>query len=108
LPDPDSKQQRLADLTNQIEVEMRAAGLWSADPPTADEVLAAGSFGGDSIHFETWLQVVYLGSLRTAEADVSASSMRAVAIRAAREWDGVPDRKPLLRLLIELPQATSA
>jgi uncharacterized protein YqcC (DUF446 family) len=103
-----STRQRLGALADQIQGELERLGLWQADPPSEDAVLAGGAFGMESVAFEAWIQVVFVRRLRSvADGSLSVPSSSSVAVYAVREWDGATDRDHLLDLLTQVDDAVN-
>ena len=44
----------------QLEAELRAASLWSAQPPSAEAMASAMPFMYDTLQIEEWLQWVFV------------------------------------------------
>ncbi len=53
----------LADTLLRLELELRALGLWSAVPPTPEQLNSQAPFCVDSLDFEQWLQWVFVPRL---------------------------------------------
>ncbi len=103
------KKIRLGELAGEIEAELKRIRMWMPDPPPEETVLQGGPFGGATVPFDTWLQVVFVRRLRevaSGEMEIPVSS--SVAVRAVREYDGDPiDRTKLTSLLQEVDNLVS-
>lgn len=55
---------QVADLLNQIEDELKAAGLWSVMAPDAKAMQSTAPFFCDTMPLENWLQFVFLPRMR--------------------------------------------
>lgn len=51
---------QIADLLLAIEQEMRAIGLWENSPPPPADLASRMPFCHDTLHFNQWLQWVFL------------------------------------------------
>ena len=101
----ESKRDRLRAIADEIESEMRRAGIWLADPPPEETVLAGGAFGLGTGAFDTWVQVVFVKRLRDAAAGAfPLPNKSSVGTQATREWNtvGPTDYNRLLELLLEV------
>ena len=84
---------------------MRLVGVWDPNPPSEETVLSGGAFGHRTVPFESWLQVVFIPRLRqVAAGEIDIPSSSSVAVRAIREWDGVPDRDRLFHLIAKVDE----
>lgn len=54
---------RVADLLLAIETDLRTAGLWSDQPPSAEALASEVPFARDAMSLERWLQYVLLPRL---------------------------------------------
>lgn len=101
-----AKRERLAEIADGIEAELRRLGWWLPDPPSEEEVVAGGAFGMNAVAFPTWLQVVFVTRLRqaaTGEFPIPPSS--SVSTFATREFDGYrEDVDRLMELLYEVDE----
>jgi uncharacterized protein YqcC (DUF446 family) len=96
---------RVRAIADEIESEMRRIGVWLADPPPEETVLAGGAFGLGTVAFDTWVQVVFVPRLRQAAAGAfPLPKNSAVGAQATREWNtvGPQDYNRLLELLLEV------
>ena len=97
-----SKRERLGQLADEIEAELKVSG-WISDPPSEEVILSGGAFGYRAVAFETWLQVIFIARLRqVASGELSIPETSSVAVQATREWDGVPGRERLFELISEV------
>jgi len=95
--------QRLGGLADQIETEMRGCGLWNANPPAEETVLARGAFGLEPGPFSDWVQVVFLPRIReAAEGKVVVAPASRAGAQAIQEWGDRPQFDILVSLLIEV------
>lgn len=51
---------RVADLLLAIETELRGAGLWADEPPSAEALASEVPFARDVMSLERWLQYILL------------------------------------------------
>ncbi|MCQ4296674.1 YqcC family protein [Pseudomonas stutzeri] len=84
--------QRLPAVAQQlllIERELRALGLWSAEPPPEEALVSVEPFCVDTLRFEQWLQWIFLPRMKAiVESDLplpAASDICAMAEVAYRE-----------------------
>ncbi|MCY7294331.1 YqcC family protein [Alteromonas sp. a30] len=56
---------RVSQLLKQLESEIRGAGLWSEVAPDEKALQSALSFCCDTLHFQQWLQFVFLPKMHT-------------------------------------------
>lgn len=100
----ESKRVRVGELADAIEAEMRRIGMWTADPPSEETVLAGGAFGLGTVAFDTWLQVVFVPRLRQAAAGSFPLPKNSnVGAQATREWNGeTRDVETLLGLVLDV------
>ena len=100
----DRRRERIGEIADEIEAELRRLGWWQVDPPSEDAVLAGGAFGLRSVAFPQWLQVIFVKRLRqvaAGEMDMPQSSE--VSTMAYREFDGYSqDVDHLMDLLYEV------
>lgn len=52
--------QRIRQLMQELEHEMRNLGLWSGTPPSAQAMNSVMPFMYDTLHFHEWLQWVFI------------------------------------------------
>jgi uncharacterized protein YqcC (DUF446 family) len=96
---------------DQIEKEMRNAGVWDNSLNVDELRESAAKFAAEqgrspvgSIPFEHWLQAVFLPNARRAAQIGNLPSSSQVSLMAMREYDystHVPEAQKLLRLLRE-------
>ncbi|WP_233079256.1 YqcC family protein [Rheinheimera soli] len=55
---------QVTDLLNQIERELKAAGLWALIAPSAEAMQSTAPFFCDTMPLENWLQFVFLPRMR--------------------------------------------
>ena len=104
----DEKRERLGRLADDIEAELRSI-WWDPNPPSEEEVVAGGAFGQNSVAFETWLQVIFIRRLRqVASGELAIPESSSVAVKAAREWDGVPGRDRLSELIQDVDRIVAS
>lgn len=73
----DTLAHQLADLLLAIEAEMRRLDLWQAHSPDDEALASLMPFCHDTLHFEEWLQWVFLPKMKQVletEEDFPASS----------------------------------
>jgi uncharacterized protein YqcC (DUF446 family) len=101
--DPRTKA-RLGELADEIEAELKRIGMWISHPPSEETVLAGGAFGLKTVHFDAWLQVVFVPRLRqVAAGEFPMPGSSSVGTQAVREYDGdTIDRGPLMELIGEV------
>jgi uncharacterized protein YqcC (DUF446 family) len=88
------------ELADRIEAAVGLVGI-GGGPPPAGPVRSA--FGAGEMTFGQWLQYVLCPRLRSVANGLEDPPARSeVAVRAARELDGVPDSDPLLEALAAL------
>jgi uncharacterized protein YqcC (DUF446 family) len=97
------KHPRLKQLADDIEVELKKLGLWSATEQTSAPATAA--FGADSMTFEEWLQFAFLPNVREAARTGRTPNQSNVATAAVRNLDGVDDVGNLIDLLSQVDRA---
>lgn len=96
LPDP-----RYAQLADAIEAELRRIRVWNKSPAPFERIAAGGAFGGGSVPFPEWVQVVLLARLReVASGSMAAPARSQVGVYALRELSGLPEYEPLIDLLV--------
>lgn len=99
-PRPDPRYGRIAE---RIEAELRRSGAWTDAPPSEEDVVAEGAFGGGTVPFEQWVQVVLLRRLRqVAAGEIGAPRGSQVGVYAWRELGHDPHRERLVELLQEV------
>lgn len=59
-----SKAQQLTLLLEQLERQLKQAGLWSDIPPSAQAMASTAPFACDSMSFAMWLQFIFLTKMR--------------------------------------------
>lgn len=67
----------LADLTLQIEIEMRCLKLWEESEPKAEALQSLVPFCHDTLEFHQWLQWVFLPKMKSVietETELPSSS----------------------------------
>lgn len=95
---PDARYKELADA---IEAELRRIQVWNESPAPFDRIAAGGAFGGGSVPFPEWVQVVLLARLReVAAGTIEAPARSQVGVYAVRELSGLPEYEPLIDLLV--------
>jgi uncharacterized protein YqcC (DUF446 family) len=92
---------RLADL---LEAELRRLGAWRATPPPPEVMRFERAFGGDTMPFEHWIQLVLVPRLRAiAESGNEFPPSSELAAYAVREFDGREEEtRALLGLLADV------
>jgi uncharacterized protein YqcC (DUF446 family) len=71
----------------QLEVELRAASLWSAQPPSQEAMASTMPFMYDTLRIEEWLQWVFVPRLHALlDADASLPGNCSVHPLAEHEW----------------------
>lgn len=77
----------LADYLLAIERELRIAGLWSVEPPSAQALASEQPFCVDTLAFEQWLQWVLLPRMKVLlEKDLPLPGASGVAEMAEIAW----------------------
>lgn len=72
----------------QLEVELRAASLWSAQPPTEQAMASTMPFMYDTLRIEEWLQWVFVPRLHALlDADAGLPGNCSVQPLAEHEWN---------------------
>jgi uncharacterized protein YqcC (DUF446 family) len=95
-PDPALVRARLDDVVQAL----KQASLWDVAEPPPSALAAGGAFGGDAMSFEQWLRWVFVPSVETRLGEGGSwPESSAIAVRAAREWDGQPGLDPLAEAL---------
>lgn len=61
----DSLEHQVADLILELEREMRALGLWEAEPPPPAALRSTQPFAIDTLRFTQWLQWVFIARIAT-------------------------------------------
>ena len=87
---------------DEIEREMKRAGLWQDKPLAPEQYNFTRAFGMDTMSYDQWLQFVFLPRVReiiSTEGTFPASS--SVGAQAVREFDGYPKAEALITLLCE-------
>lgn len=98
---PTPMQQKVARCADEIESEMRSAGLWQDAPLRREQLNFKQAFAIDTMTFTQWLQFVFLPRVREAIAANQFPSSSSVGAQAVREFDGAPDADRLVTLLSE-------
>lgn len=100
----DARRNRLGEIADEIEAELKKLRWWMSDPPSEETVVAGGAFGMNAVAFPTWLQVVFVKRLRQAAAgEFEIPSSSSVSTFAIREFDGYgEDVDRLINLLHEV------
>jgi hypothetical protein len=62
----------------------------------------AGPFGGTTLPFERWLQIVFVRALRRAANEGKLPASSQVGVAAFRNFDGVREAEPLIKLLSQV------
>lgn len=94
-------QQQVAGYADQIEAEMRAIGMWQAEPLRPEQKKFKQAFAMDTMNFSQWLQFIFLPRVREAVASNEFPSGSSVGAQAVREFDGDSDADRLINLLSE-------
>ena len=72
----------------QLEAEMRAASLWSAQPPSAEAMASTMPFMYDTLQIEQWLQWVFVPRLHALlDANAALPGNCSVQPLAEHEWN---------------------
>lgn len=72
----------------QLEAEMRAASLWSAQPPAPEAMASSMPFMYDTLQIEQWLQWVFVPRLHALlDAHAALPSNCSVQPLAEHEWN---------------------
>ena len=91
---------RQADL---VEAELRALGVWQADPLAQETIDNGGAFGMNTMAFTQWLQFVLVPRLRdVAEGSIPVPPVSQLGAHASREFDGWHEAAGLVQLLVRL------
>lgn len=78
----------LRQLLEQLEAEMRAAALWSAQPPSPEALSSTIPFMYDTLEIEQWLQWVFLPRLHALlDANAPLPNNCSVHPLAEYEWN---------------------
>ena len=71
----------------QLEAELRAASLWSAQPPSAEAMASAMPFMYDTLQIEEWLQWVFVPRMHALlDANAGLPDSCSVHPLAEHEW----------------------
>jgi uncharacterized protein YqcC (DUF446 family) len=106
---PEEMYTQAAQLITAIETEMRAAGFWSEEPLPEDALEVKAAFGMDKLTFDEWLQYIFIPRVKTIVAQHEQLPDRSmVAVKAVREYDGVPGADRLLDLLSDFDELINA
>lgn len=84
-------------LADQLEAELKKAGLWSEAPSAMVE--PDGPFGGTSLTFEEWLQTSLLPRLRSDPLVVPLPKSSNLVIAAIRNLDGIDNAAGIFDIL---------
>lgn len=93
---------------DQIEQEMRRAGLWQDAPLSPEQYQFSRAFGMDTMAYSQWLQFIFIPRVRQiieTRGQFPASS--SVGAQAVREFDTVPNAERLTTLLCEFDRLFS-
>jgi uncharacterized protein YqcC (DUF446 family) len=85
----------------QIEDEMRHAGLWQNGTLEPEQYDFRAAFAGDTMTFAQWLQFIFIPNVRSAAAASQFPSESQVGAQAVREFDTLPEASRLITLLSE-------
>jgi uncharacterized protein YqcC (DUF446 family) len=85
----------------QIESEMHRIRLWQETPLEPEQYDFRAAFAGDTMTFAQWLQFIFVPNVKRAAASGTFPASSQVAAQAVREFDGVDEASPLIRLLSE-------
>lgn len=96
--------QRLADLLDELETELRRVALWEADAPSAEALASVQPFAVDTLEFSQWLQFVFIARLRDlAAAGGVLPQICSVQPMAEESLKGMGfDVSPLLALIAQV------
>lgn len=86
---------------DQIEAEMRSAGLWQAVPLQPEQYDFRAAFAQDTMAFSQWLQFIFIPNVRSAAERGAFPAESHVVAQAVREFDGQPEASALLSLLAD-------
>ena len=98
MPDSGLVRERI----DEIEAEMKRAGLWSNAPLPAEAYNFRQAFGMDTMAFSQWLQYIFVPRVNAIiEAGGPFPSRSQVGAQATREFDGDNDASHLVTLLCQ-------
>ena len=108
---PSAQHLSLRTQLQQLEAAMRAAGLWSATPPSEQAMASTMPFMYDTLQIEEWLQWVFVPRLHALiDGAHPLPGECSVQPLAEHEWTqrSVPQHAAALRLLAEIDKLLSA
>lgn len=93
---------RVADLTLEIEAEMRRQKLWEVQSPPAEALQSLMPFCHDTLSFSQWLQWVFLQKIKSAiESEIDIPSHSDIAPLAEYAFEKMKQNTTRLLQLIE-------
>jgi uncharacterized protein YqcC (DUF446 family) len=94
--------QRVAEMVEEIEQEMRSIGAWRSTPLEPEKYEFKQAFAMDTMPFLHWLQFIFLVRVRSLiESNGPFPSSSQVGVQARRELDGQAEAYTLADLLSE-------
>ena len=99
---PTSKSEQFRVKVEEIERELKRAGMWHAEPPPPEAFEFTRAFAGDTMAYSQWLQFVFLPRVHEIlDGGGELPSSSSVGTQAVREFDGYDEAVDVVRVLGE-------
>lgn len=77
------------EILEQLEVELKAAQLWQAQPPSLQALQSTAPFASDTLDFHQWLQFILIPTLnQLVEQRAALPNAIAISPMAIEVWRG--------------------
>ena len=104
-----SRHHQLISLLIDIECELRRAGLWHSEAPSAEDMASVEPFCVDTMDFSQWLQFVFLPRMHALlQSDAPLPTQCDIATMAETVWSNHRAALPVIRTLRAFDQTIAA
>lgn len=95
------KYEKVAEKLSEIVAEMKRLGRWRSTEPAVEKFQDMGPFGINTMSLEEWIQFVLVQRVEEIVQKKGVFPASTISSYAVKYFDGDPDGKALLKLIVD-------